>query len=186
MKEIINRYHRIKILKDTLSEIDIQTLLIEPIISHGGWNLYNPNEVKRAGRSSNGKEFDIEIYDPSNNDLKIAIECKSLKNHEFNIDKIGNGIGALLRTKEKGIYEQQKSNDGVAQLRRYCIRSSLLLKQNALLPILTNGYEWVIFNSNFFKDDTKFNNNIDQNHIFARETIVSTQFKNKIIAKLKK
>jgi predicted type IV restriction endonuclease len=186
MKEIIKRYHDIKILKDSLSEVDIQVLLIEPILCHKGWDLLNPNEIKRAGRSSKSKEFDIEAFDLASGLLKIAIECKSLKSDEFNINNISNGIGALKFNKEKKAYCQKKQKDGVAQLRRYCVRSEYFRNSCPPIPILTNGYEWVIFNTNFYNDNSKFESDIDCSYILAHETIESEKFHTQILDKLKK
>ena len=88
MKEIIDRYNKIKDLKNNLSEIDIQTLLIEPILSHGGWNLLDPNEVKRAGRSKTGKEFDIEVYNPLDHELKIILIGGTIIKTALNLEEI--------------------------------------------------------------------------------------------------
>lgn len=185
LSKIIKRYKNIQEsgLVNSLSEIDTQLLLVEPIISLAGWDLHNPIEVKREDSDSN---FDIQVYEPISKNLKIAIECKSLKSDHFNIDKINNGIGALLRTDGKDIYEQNKTTDGVAQLRRYCIKSSHFKKANLPLPVLTNGYKWVIFSPEFFNDEANFENNINQKMVSEYEAIDSTEFTDRIVKKLKK
>jgi len=126
-----------------LSEIDTQSLLVEPILCLAGYDIYNPCIVKRASRGANTKEFDIEIY--RNGNLYLAIEVKSLSSKEFNIDKIINsGIGALKK-EDKYI---NNNGDGVGQLRAYCLNWQNKINKNTI-PVLTNGREWVLFNSSF-------------------------------------
>ena len=149
LKEIRELYYRVKALD--LSEIDTQVLFIEPVLELAGWNIKDPTQVKRASRSTIKQEFDIEIYSSNEPPSKLhaALECKSISSHEFNIDKINNrnGIGQLTQKQKKNnqsLYWANKSGDGTGQLRAYCINYSHF-NEDSDIPILTNGFDWVIF-----------------------------------------
>lgn len=105
LDEIKRHYDQIKNL--TLSEIDTQISLVEPVLQIAGWNIYNPQEVKRASRSAYKQEFDIEIYSSQENPprVKIAIECKSLGSAEFNAHKLNsrNGVGQLSQKQKEDL-----------------------------------------------------------------------------------
>ena len=62
--------------KRTISEIDTQIFLIEPVLQLSGWDLYDPQKVKRTSRSYKKQEFDIELYKVDY--LRVAIECKAI------------------------------------------------------------------------------------------------------------
>lgn len=122
----------------TLSEIDTQSLFVESVLALAGWNIYNPQEIRRANRGNTN--FDIEGY--IDNRLIIAIESKALNSEEFNYGGIGK-VGGLPKT------GRNDNSDGIGQLRHYC-RTYPQFKMEYTLPILTNGYEWVIFNKDAF------------------------------------
>lgn len=189
VSQIINLYQSIKELEDNLSEIDVQILFVEQVIKIAGWDIMNPREVKRASRAKNKNEFDIEVYDLSQNQpkLKIAVECKSLKSIEFNIQNIDNknGIGAFKKDVNKKVWSQIKSKDGVAQIRRYCVHSAHF-KSALSLAVLTNGYDWIIFNNKYFLNKKLFERNIDQRHILSQCNLDDDNFYNKIIVLLQK
>ena len=187
IKEIYDRFKT-----SELSEIDTQILFIEPVIQISAWNIKDPTQVKRASRSTKKQEFDIEIYREIGPPRKLhaAFECKSISSHEFNIDKINsrNGIGQLTqkqRESDQSLYWVNKSGDGTGQLRAYCINYSHF-NEDTDIPILTNGFDWVVFDNSCFLEEKSLSNKITEDHIKARGNINDTDFEEKIIKMLKK
>jgi len=160
-----------------LSEIDTQILLIEPILCLAGYDIYNPYVVKRASRSKQSQEFDIEVY--KNGKLFLAIEVKRISSSEFNIDKINKGIGKLSRSNNRWI---NNNGDGTGQLRAYCLNWNNKLNP-CTIPILTNGKEWVLFNLSSFTQNPQ--QTINNNMILDKANITDSNFYNKIIQKIK-
>lgn len=132
-----------------LSEIDTQVLLVEPILRLIGWDTMDVNQMRRAGRQtrgSNSQVFDVELY----GDMlmpRIVIECKRLRDITFNVKMIGEE-GKLLCT-AKG-HKQVKSNDGLAQLRRYCVDYERKFDPSITIPVFTDGETWVAFRGTAF------------------------------------
>ncbi len=119
----------------SISEVDTQAILVEPILSFAGFDVNNVFEVKR---SKSGKQnFDLKVYKGGN--LLIGIEVKRVGSDEFNICKEGGvvdkGIGKL---NENG---KENGKDGVGQLRRYTRDS----ESKPRVAILTNGVKWGVF-----------------------------------------
>ncbi len=179
IEKIKSLYDKIK--SCNLSEIDTQVLLIEPVLVLCGWDIFDPNSLKRANRSAKNHQFDIEIY----NDEKmfIAIECKSLSSKEFNIGKIKsrNGIGKLIEKPRKW---KNKDKDGTGQLRAYC--SNYSQYDDSTLAVLTNGFDWVIFDHDKFTREENLLKPIDSDCIAAHNNLNDSCFETQIIAKLKK
>lgn len=188
INDLKNRYDQIKDL--SLSEIDTQILLIEPILQIAGWNIFDPLKVKRASRSSSKQEFDIEVYLSKNNPprVKIAIECKSLRSSEFNFDKIDtkNGIGQLIQKqkKNKSLYWANKSGDGIGQLRAYCANYAHFL-QDFSIPVLTNGFEWLIFGGHNFVNQLEFSSPVSKKDIISHGKLAESNFREKIVEHLR-
>ncbi len=185
LKEIRELYYRVKALD--LSEIDTQVLFIEPVLELAGWNIKDPTQVKRASRSTRKQEFDIEIYSSNEPPSKLhaALECKSISSHEFNIDKINNrnGIGQLTQKQKKSdqsLYWANKSGDGTGQLRAYCINYSHF-NEDSDVPILTNGFDWVIFENTHYLNGESLSDKITTDHIKARSNINNDDFEDEII-----
>ena len=158
-----------------LSEIDTQVLLVEPILCLSGYNLYDPEIVKRASRA-NKQEFDIEVYKKSK--LFLAIEVKSLSSQEFNISKINNSnnIGKLKKNNNEW---KNLGGDGVGQLRKYCIEREL---SGDTIPVLTNGKEWVLFNMKDFINNVE--EKVNSNMLLSRAYVTDKEFYENIIEKI--
>ena len=155
--------------KRTISEIDTQIFLIEPVLQLAGWDLCSPNIVKRTSRSYKKQEFDIELY--KDDYLRVAIECKAIGSNEFNIKKIGT-CGKL---------KEDFSNlpgDGIGQMRSYCHRYAHFVR-NKSLSILTNGSEWIIFSNDIFLKD--LHSPLSDSGIQQRATLDDPKFEDKII-----
>jgi len=190
LQEIRELYDRVKEFE--LSEIDTQILFIEPVIKLSGWNIKDPTQVKRASRNTKKHQFDIEIYSSNGpiSELYAAFECKSLSSHEFNIDKIQsrNVIGYLTqkqRESDQSLYWVNKSGDGTGQLRAYCINFSHF-DEDSNISVLTNGFDWVVFNNSSFLNIYSLSNKISSYHIKARSNIKSKDFEEKIVKVLSK
>lgn len=144
-----------KKLDRTISEIDTQIFLVEPIFMLSGFDIYDPGVIKRASRSSKSSEFDISIYEDGK--LLFGIEVKSLSSNEMQFKKLESVINGGTDSdvgKLKREYNN-KDKDGVGQLRRYCISylsDNSRIQKNIFYPILTNGSVWYFFNlKNFVK-----------------------------------
>jgi hypothetical protein len=140
-----------------LSEIDTQVIFIEPILYFIGYDIFNPSIIQRAKRNDTDY-FDIKIQNASESQDKntiIGIEVKSLTSPEYNVDKLASNkiIGILKEETGKNI--NNENGDGVGQLRRYC--ANFFQKDNniTIIPILTNGYEWTIFEASFYNNEKK-------------------------------
>ncbi len=138
-----------------LSEVDAQVLYIEVVLHIAGYDLRNPKIVKRADRAKNMYQFDVEVYE-SEADFKkcigLAIECKSPQNDEFNIAKYTSGteVGALeVVTQQGNRIWKNKNRDGLGQLRAYCLNARHFIAGSSI-PILTNGFEWVVVEDGVF------------------------------------
>lgn len=124
-----------------LSEIDTQVIIVELVLLSSGYDIYDPYVIKRASRNPQAQNFDIEVY--QNNRLLLAIEVKALSSCEFNIYQQS---GKLFKNNHKW---QNKANDGVGQLRAYCLNKKL---DSSTKPILTNGIKWLIFTNDFLNE----------------------------------
>lgn len=180
-----------------VSEIDTQILLIEPILSLAGYDIYNPFIVKRASRASNVKQFDIEVY--QNETIKLVVEIKSFSSNEFNIyDVLNNPMqekGVYKHTNDKikiGTIKKYNENgkliwrhclaDGVGQLKAYL--NNYGFANNKPIPILTNGRTWVIFSENFYDfKNQKFNPSLE---VLTIKNLEENDFYDAIIPKIKK
>lgn len=173
-----------------LSEIDTQVLLVEPVLQLAGWDIGNPKVVKRSDRNPSKHQFDIETY--LNTDAKefmrLAIECKSLSTVEFNIKNISSmaGVGKLTQKhhKDLSVYWANKHQDGIGQLRAYCINYQHFSKMDSL-AVLTNGFEWLIFNNDIFLSEGTLMAKIADNAIKSRGKLTDTSFEKDIIEYLR-
>ena len=159
-----------------LSEADTQALFVEPILRLAGWDTGNPVEVRRAGGDRKKcPQFDVEVYD-KNGLLRLAIECKAIGSGEFKVTSDGLNEGAGAHVNEG----KEKQKDGVGQLRRYCTEICRCHPEYTI-PIFTNGYAWVIFDSATFAIKEKLGNSLPQNrgHVYAN--LDSTDFMTTII-----
>ena len=185
---LINRYDQIRTL--ALSEIDTQILLVEPVLKIAGWDIYNPLVVKRASRSAYKQEFDIEMYASQENPprVKIAIECKSLGSAEFNAHKLDsrNGVGQLSQKQRKdlSLYWANKSSDGIGQIRGYCVNFAHF-SQDFSIPVLTNGFEWLIFSGDDFVSESNLSIRVSRSDIIACSKLTDSNFQECIIDKLR-
>lgn len=185
MRKILRNLKRIQEYEkrgNKISEIDTQTLLVEPVLCLAGYDIYNPFIVKRASRNARhifgSGEFDIEVY--KNGNLFLAIEVKSFSSEEFNINKINNEIGKLEQRNGKW---SNKANDGVGQLRAYCLNWNKL--NRCTIPILTNGKEWILFNLSRFIDPNTVSQSINESMILCHAKITDDDFYDTIVKRLK-
>ena len=166
-----------------LSEIDTQVLLIEPVLKIAGWDCNSYEQVRRAHRRGHGPkmEFDIEVYSPKNNSLvTIAIECKSL-NTPYNLTS-KKGVGQLHRDNEAAPW-WQTTGDDIGQLRAYCVKYSQFAAIS--IAVLTNGFDWLIFNTETFTLKSKLINPIIESDLKAHSQLDKDNFEEKIIGNLK-
>ena len=180
LEELGRRLRHVKDRK--LSEIDTQVLLIEPVLKIAGWNVLNHDLVHRASRSPRAQEFDIEIYSSPDRPQQVsfAIECKALQSGWFNIDKMSTkDIGQLAKQEGKDStpywVHNWKACDGVGQLRAYC-RNYHHFSRDRSVAILTNGVEWVIFNTRTFVDESRLPHPISEDDIRARAKLTESSF----------
>ena len=173
-----------------ISEADTISILIEPVLEMAGWDLHDIGQIRRANRAGRGSKqmFDIELY--CNVQCKyprIVIECKSLKSDEFNIDDIynfGKLNGSLIKIKKNGkTFYENKGKDGVGQLRRCCAKWQHKFNKGSSIPVLTNGFDWVIFDSNKFLGDLLDPVRIED--IKHRSNLLDCRFEERIIDNLK-
>jgi len=190
LEKVKLRWQELKALN--LSEIDTQVLLVEPILTIAGWDLLNYSQVKRASRSSKGQEFDIGLYSPTSSPyVFFAIECKALQNAWFNIDRFTikrKEIGQLKNIGKKSAYwvHNWGACDGVGQLRAYCANYDNSFSRELSTAILTNGYDWVIFDTKtFVPEPGSLTAPITMSAIKARANLEDIRFAEDIIDKLK-
>ena len=175
--KIVKLIEEFKRSDSSLSEIDTQFLLVEPVLWLAGYDIYNPYIVRRASRSPHSK-FDIEVY--KNGKLFLVIEVKSFSSSEFNIDKQDSEIGKLIK---KCVSYTNRPGDGVGQLRLYCLNDSRCKNDNDIIPILTNGKEWVLFDIQLFRNNPE--SPINSKMIIGRAKVTDEDFYEKIIKKIK-
>ena len=167
-----------------ISETDTQILLVEPVLSLAGYDIYDPKIVKRASRGKNTREFDIEIY--KNGKLFLAIEVKSLGSSEFNIDKIleessKSNVGKLTKQNSRWT---NSSGDGVGQLRAYCVNWPSKVN-NDTIPVLTNGEKWVLFDLSAFINKNNLEQGINRDMVVEAKSILDKDFFETIIERIK-
>ena len=181
------RLDRIKRCSRTLSEIDTQVLLIEPVLQLAGWDVGDPNCIRRASRDPREEAFDIEacLGAPNNdNSLRLAIECKSIYSEEFNFSKVCSRakVGKLKQATDDRWVNIQK--DGIGQLRAYSLNFRAKFSSADSLAILTNGEKWIVF------DNTQFLNNpsekISEKAIKVYAALSDSDFENKIVEIIRK
>lgn len=138
--------------KESLSEIDTQTLFVEPILQLLGWNTSDPNIVRRGNRNNRNiekKAFDIEIF--NDNQLVMILEIKSLQSPAMPDSQCLNQKGALTIVKDKKTNREEydnKQGDGIGQIRKDCRQSPRYHSSNTV-AVLTNGHSWMVFHPNF-------------------------------------
>lgn len=188
--ELVRLWHTCRQMQEgntyTLSEIDTEVLFVEPILRLAGWNPHNPGEIRRANRGKNNKKFDIEAYRNNADEyyLKLAIECKSISNKEYNGHNISDtNRGALIFREER--WKQTRSGDGVGQLRRYCTFYKNF-DEHRTVPILTNGISWTVFNNSSFLDSTRLHLPIEERDVLASAEISSHAEFERIIEHIRK
>lgn len=192
LDDIIAIYKKIKEFLDEnkISEIDTQVILIEPVLSLAGWDIFDPATFKRTNRDTKNPMFDIELHNKGK--LRIAIECKSLKSDEksdeFNIKKLkGKSQVGRLKLKNKKAGTDPKwyniGKDGVGQLRAYCKNYKHF--QSDTTAVLTNGYEWVIFDNTEYLKEENLKKRIKENCIKGQSALNEPDFEGKIIKLLK-
>ncbi|MCG6534388.1 MAG: hypothetical protein L7F78_06775 [Syntrophales bacterium LBB04] len=150
-------------------EQDTVERIIVPVIELAGWDIdsINPFYLRRKNtdNKSDHRRFDLELYTFDNEKPKFVFECKSIK---VNFQLIGNGASKNTST-----------SDYPRQLRNYCIDGNHLFDRNWSVPVLTNGYEWVIFTSTF-TDNDRIDENITEanfnDFIIYKRFLLDTNF----------
>lgn len=179
LEDIRARYIRVR--NRELSEIDTQILLIEPVLEIAGWDVNNHEQVKRAHRRGRGAkmEFDIEVYSSKDDsEAAIAIECKSL---ESTITlKSRKGVGQLLYDIKTGLW-WQKRIEHVGQLRAYCVNYPQF--DESSLAVLTNGFDWVIFDTLTFINKSQLGEPILK--IMKHSQLTEANFEETVVATLR-
>jgi len=188
LKELIAFCSRIRDATPALSEIDTQVLLIEPVLALAGWSVHDVSQTRRANRSARKQSFDIEMrVDAQSTWIDLALECKAVRSPEYNIEKMttGNGIGGLVQMvkRDRSVWVC-KAGDGVGQLRAYCAN---LPQYNSgrSVPVLTNGVEWVIFNTARFTGERRLTERLMESDIVGHARLDNPDFQQKIIDHLR-
>ncbi len=176
------------------SEIDTQCFLIEPVFRLAGWDVMDPEKIRRASRShKGGNSFDIELYIESNSIKRkilpyITVESKNLYSDEFNMKsfRYGKKVG-FLNNKNIG-----KSKDGIGQARAYAWRefaqhndSFNEASANPLI-VLTNGYEWTIFDNANFLSKYRIQLPIEKVDIASNKNLEDEEFEKEIVQRLRR
>jgi hypothetical protein len=168
------------------SEIDTQVLLIEPVLDLAGWNLLDYKQVRRVSRAKNGQEFDIGLYGPDPDHVKIAIECKSLGNHWCRIPQTLANIGQLTNggdsTNPRWLHDWKKC-DGIGQLRSYCFNYTKTFREAYSIPLLTDGWDWIIFKAAIFCKDPE--SSITDDAKVAHRNLGDSEFESEIIENIR-
>ncbi len=146
--------------KESVSESDVQANLVEPILKLIGIPTYDIDVLKRTDRNSKDPKPDIIV---KLKDIDILIEVKSLKSTEFNVDKVYDDKKKEVGKLENG---KNKNGDGVGQIRRYWLEHKN--NNKIIIPILTNGERWVIFN---------FDNKVDTEPIKPEDVLLDISIK---------
>ena len=140
------------------SELDTQCILVEPILEFAGYDVRNPEEIKRAVF----RKPDIIL---NKGDKILIIETKSIGSSEFNLEISENKSEGKPKLEWKNNKKGELSNessenyngDGVGQLRRYCMNfkegNKNENKEKTIIPILTNGVVWVLFELDKFTEN---------------------------------
>lgn len=188
LNELIALCRRIHVATPALSEIDTQVLLIEPVLELAGWNVRDVSQTRRASRSARKQRFDIEVgVDAHTNLVNLALECKAVFSPEYNIAKMNtlNGIGGLVRkVKGDGVVWECKRKDGAGQLRAYCAKFPQYTSGQSV-PVLTNGEEWVIFNTARFTDESRLAERLTESDIVGHARLDNPDFQQAIIDHLR-
>lgn len=176
------------------SEMDTQCFLIEPVFRLAGWDILDPEETRRANRSSKEKNnFDIEFYIERNSKTRkirpyVVVESKSLYSDEFNMKCFRNGkrVG-FLNEKYLG-----KMRDGIGQARAYAWRGfaqhndSFNKASTNPLVVLTNGYEWTIFDNANFLSKYRIQLPIEEVDIASNLNLENKDFEKEIVQRLRR
>lgn len=192
LEELIERYQKVeryrKVKGDKLSEIDTQVLLIEPVLMLAGWNLLDHEQIKRASRNSRGQEFDIGVYSSTDTQhVMFAIECKALGNAWCNLKKLSstNGVGQLTKKGNRWMHDYNKC-DGVGQLRAYCMNYEERFSKGTSTAILTDGYDWGIFNNQaLICDSGSLGSRVSEKDVTHRN-LESPDFNEEIVKRLRR
>lgn len=119
----------------------------------------------------------------------LSIECKSLSSPEFNFKKLSSrkGVGKLTQKQPKdlSIYWANDSQDGIGQMRAYCLRYPQFSEEHSL-ALLTNGAEWVIFNNEIFLAESTLDKKITAEAIKLHCKLTDANFDTALIETIKK
>ncbi len=116
----------------------------------------------------------------------FAIECKAMKSEEFNIKKLPSehGIGRLEKSSSGKWWQEENKKDGVGQLRAYCMNYKCFSKEHSA-AILTDGFDWVIFDNQEFVLESELSAKISKEAIKAHANLEDANFNTEIICRLK-
>lgn len=143
-----------------INENQVIDRIVLPVLGLLGWNQDDRAQVDRC--APNAGRCDIHLI--QNGIILAGVECKSINSNEFCI------------THDKGD-SRNPEHDGVVQLKTYC--RTLLSQEggNMVLPVLTNGLRWIVFNPDTFLCDSNVNNPINaEAHILADTIITEVNF----------
>ena len=140
------------------SELDTQCLLVEPLLHWAGCDTRNIAEFRRANRGP--KELS-DLWWMSGGRLRLILETKAMVDGRWIMTtRTHPKAGSLRLTDEEvttgrpiGGRERwnrvlQKRKDGTGQLRWVCFSASKCdprYQPDLVMPILTDGYLWAIF-----------------------------------------
>lgn len=169
--------------KPVRSERDTQALLVEPVLTDlAGWcaeDIYRAEVsdiiVREEGHQASG------LLKPP----RLVIEVKTFKPRDWlswkyirNGGAIKSPVSAKART-----FDLIRKNDSIGQLRVICCKLFLKkdYKPGYTIPVLTNGYWWLLFNSRSFVASNKLSQPIGA---VADSTLDKSDFCSKILSRI--
>lgn len=149
------------------NEICVIDHIVKPILGLLGWNIDDTTQVTISGRAES--RCDVHLLVDST--VVVGLECKALTSNEFRI------------TTEKGDIRNSERGDGVAQLKKYCRLQVENQHGHSVIPAITNGLRWVVFNAaTFLSGDTRNEPIQPSRDILVDTTITETSFLSDVCA----
>ena len=137
-------------------ENQVIDMIVLPVLGLLGWNTADRTQVDRCAPTA--KRCDIHLR--QNGTIFAGVECKSINSNEFCI------------THDKGD-SRNPEHDGVVQLKTYCRTLGSQEGGNMVVPVLTNGLRWVVFNPDTFLCHSNENNPVNAEAHILTDTIIT-------------
>ena len=137
-------------------ENQVIDMIVLPILCLLGWNTADGSQVDRCAPTA--ERCDIHLI--QNGAILAGLECKSINSNEFCI------------THDKGD-SRKPEHDGIVQLKTYCRTLVSRAGGMAVIPVLTNGLRWIVFNSDTFLCDSNVNNPLNAEAHILTDTIIT-------------